>query len=62
MLLKHYWNNLFFFQNAVKDNDSGLPVKFGYVVFAEKGATQKVLKEKQIAFNGGIKIDVTPMA
>lgn len=53
---------MFLHKNAVKDNDSGAPVKFGYVVFAEKGATQKVLKEKQIAFNGGIKIDVTPMA
>ena len=37
--------NIFFsFQSAVKDVDSGNPVKFGYVVFAEKGVAQKVIK------------------
>jgi len=45
----------------VKDNITGKPVKFGYVVFAEKGVAQKVLKAGTIAFNGGIKIKVSPM-
>ena len=44
---------LHFFQSAVKDNDSGKLVKFGYVVFAEKGVAQKVLKEGYITFGGG---------
>ena len=37
-----------YLQSAVKDNDSGKLVKFGYVVFAEKGVAQKVLKEGYI--------------
>ena len=49
------------FQSAVKDNNTGKPVKFGYVVFAEKGVAQKVLKAGTIAFNGGITIKVSPM-
>ena len=48
-------------QSAVKDNNTGKPVKFGYVVFAEKGVAQKVLKTGNIAFNGGITIKVSPM-
>ena len=48
-------------QSAVRDQDSGKLVKFGYVVFAEKGVAQKVLKEVTITFNGGIKINVHPM-
>ena len=40
------------FQGAVKDNNTGKPVKFGYVVFAERGVAQKVLKSGSIAFNG----------
>ncbi len=36
-------NKISFFQSAVKDVDSGNPVKFGYVVFAEKGIAQKVI-------------------
>ena len=54
-----YKTNLF--QSAVKDNITGKPVKFGYVVFAEKGVAQKVLKAGTIAFNGGITIKVSPM-
>ena len=50
-----------FFQGAVKDNNTGKPVKFGYVVFAERGVAQKVLKSGSIAFNGGIQIKVSPM-
>lgn len=42
----------FYFQSAVKDNDSGKLVKFGYVVFAEKGTAQKVLKEGYTTFQG----------
>ena len=49
------------FQGAVKDNNTGKPVKFGYVVFAERGVAQKVLKSGSIAFNGGIQIKVSPM-
>ena len=52
---------MFFFQGAVKDNNTGKPVKFGYVVFAERGVAQKVLKSGSIAFNGGIQIKVSPM-
>ena len=50
-----------FLQSAVRDNDSGKPVKFGYAVFAEKVAAQKVLNQGEITFNGGIKIKVSPM-
>ena len=49
-----------FFQSAVKDNESGKMVKFGYVVFAEKGVSQKVLKDGQISFQGN-KIAVKEM-
>jgi len=52
---------MFLHKSAVRDNDSGKPVKFGYVVFAEKGAAQKVLNQGEITFNGGIKIKVSPM-
>jgi len=52
---------MFLHKSAVKDNITGKPVKFGYVVFAEKGVAQKVLKAGTIAFNGGIKIKVSPM-
>jgi len=52
---------MFLHKSAVKDNNTGKPVKFGYVVFAEKGVAQKVLKAGTIAFNGGIKIKVSPM-
>ena len=43
---------MFVHKSAVKDNDSGKMVKFGYVVFAEKGVAQKLLKEGHIAFQG----------
>lgn len=52
---------MFLHKSAVKDNNTGKPVKFGYVVFAEKGVAQKVLKAGTIAFNGGITIKVSPM-
>jgi hypothetical protein len=52
---------MFLHKSAVKDNITGKPVKFGYVVFAEQGVAQKVLKAGTIAFNGGIKIKVSPM-
>jgi len=52
---------MFVHKNAVKDAQSGNPVKFGYVVFAEKGTAQKVLKEGSVTFGGGIKIKVKPM-
>ena len=52
---------LLYFQSAVKDNDSGKLVKFGYVVFAEKGVAQKVLKEGSILFQGS-KITVKLMS
>jgi len=52
---------MFLHKSAVKDNNTGKPVKFGYVVFAEKGVAQKVLKVGTIAFNGGITIKVSPM-
>ena len=42
----------FCFQSAVKDNDSGKLVKFGYVVFAEKGTAQKVFREGFTNFQG----------
>ena len=53
-------NYFYTFQSAVKDNDSGKLVKFGYVVFAEKGVAQKVLKEGSIIFQGS-KITVKQM-
>ncbi len=43
---------MFSIQSAVKDNDSGKLVKFGYVVFAEKGTAQKVLREGYTTFQG----------
>lgn len=43
---------MFVHKSAVKDNDSGILVKFGYVVFAEKGAAQKVLREGYTTFQG----------
>merc|ERR1719334_2947328 len=52
---------MFLHKGAVKDNNTGKPVKFGYVVFAERGVAQKVLKSGSIAFNGGIQIKVSPM-
>jgi len=52
---------MFVHKSAVKDNDSGKLVKFGYVVFAEKGVAQKVLKEASITFGGGHKIRVREM-
>jgi len=52
---------MFLHKSAVKDNDNGDLVKFGYVVFAEKGIAQKVLQEEKITFNGGIKINVQAM-
>ena len=36
-------------------------VKFGYVVFAEKGVAQKLLKEGSISFGGAQKIRVREM-
>ena len=57
------WGKYLFawFQSAVKDNDSGKLVKFGYVVFAEKGVAQRVLKEGSILFQGS-KITVKLMS
>jgi len=52
---------MFLHKSAVRDSDSGKLVKFGYVVFAEKGVAQKVLKQETITFNGGVKIRVQPM-
>jgi len=52
---------MFIHKSAVKDVESGNPVKFGYVVFAEKGVAQKVLKEGQVTFGGGHQIKVKPM-
>merc|ERR1719410_1275489 len=49
---------MFVHKSAVKDNDSGKLVKFGYVVFAEKGTAQKVFREGSITFTGGQKIRV----
>ena len=43
---------MFSIQSAVKDNDSGKLVKFGYVVFAEKGTAQKVIREGLTTFQG----------
>lgn len=52
---------MFIHKSAVKDVETGNPVKFGYVVFAEKGATQKVLKEGHVTFGGGHQVPVKPM-
>lgn len=52
---------MFVHKSAVKDDVSGKQVKFGYVVFAEKGVAQKVLKEGSVTFGGGHKIKVTRM-
>merc|ERR1712037_632856 len=43
---------MFVHKSAVKDNDSGKLVKFGYVVFAEKGTAQKVIREGVTTFQG----------
>jgi len=52
---------MFVHKSAVKDNESGKPVKFGYVVFAEKGVAQKVLREGNVTLGGGHKIKVREM-
>jgi len=52
---------MFVHKSAVKDNDSGKLVKFGYVVFAEKGVAQKLLKEGSCTFGGGHTIRVREM-
>jgi len=52
---------MFIHKSAVKDVESGNPVKFGYVVFAEKGSAQKVLKEGHVTFGGGHQVPVKPM-
>jgi len=52
---------MFVHKSAVKDNDSGKLVKFGYVVFAEKGVAQKALKEGSCTFGGGQKIRLREM-
>jgi hypothetical protein len=52
---------MFVHKSAVKDVDSGDPVKFGYVVFAEKGVAQKVAKEGKVTFGGGHEIKVRAM-
>jgi len=52
---------MFVHKSAVKDNESGKLVKFGYVVFAEKGVAQKVSKEGYIIFQGS-KITVKRMS
>merc|ERR1712112_129096 len=43
---------MFLHKSAVKDCESGKLVKFGYVVFAEKGVAQKVMKEGYTTFQG----------
>ena len=55
-----FLQQFFSLQSAVKDNESGKMVKFGYVVFAEKGVAQKLLKEGHINFQGH-KIEVKEM-
>lgn len=52
---------MFVHKSAVKDLETGNQVKFGYVVFAEKGIAQKVLKEETVTFGGGHKIKVKSM-
>jgi len=52
---------MFIHKSAVKDLLTGNQIKFGYVVFAEKGIAQKVLKEESVTFGGGHKINVKPM-
>lgn len=52
---------MFVHKSAVKDDISGKQVKFGYVVFAEKGVAQKVIKEGIVTFGGGHKIKVASM-
>ena len=47
-----------FLQSTVEERSS---VKFGYIVFAEKGVAQKVLKAGSVALDGGIEIQVSPM-
>lgn len=53
---------MFIHKSAVKDSITGNQIKFGYVVFAEKGIAQKVLKEETVTFGGGHKISVKPMS
>jgi len=53
---------MFIHKNAVKDLETGKLIKFGYVVFAEKGVAQRVLKEGNITFSGGHSVRVKAMA
>jgi len=52
---------MFIHKNAVKDLETGKLIKFGYVVFAEKGVAQRVLKEGNITFSGGHSVRVKAM-
>lgn len=52
---------MFVHKSAVKDDISGKQVKFGYVVFAEKGTAQKVMREGSVSIGGGHKIKLTGM-
>lgn len=52
---------MFIHKNAVKDLETNKLVKFGYVVFAEKGVAQRVVKEGSITFSGGHSVNVKPM-
>jgi len=52
---------MFIHKSAVRDLESGNSVKFGYVVFAEKGVAQKVSSEGHVTFGGGHRIKVKPM-
>ena len=45
----------------MRDRQSGRLVKFGYVVWSEKGVAQKILKEGSITIGGGHKIKVKEM-
>lgn len=52
---------MFIHKSAVKDLETGKLVKFGYVVFAEKGVAQRVVKEGSITFSGGHSVNVKAM-
>ena len=48
-------------QNAIKLKESGRLVKFGYAVFDDRSAAQKLVKQGSLAIADGVAIKISPM-
>ena len=49
---------MFVHRGSVRDKNSGRQVKFGYVVFAEKGVAERLVKEGSVTFGDQHKVKV----